>query len=112
MKLLFDECVDERLRLSFPEHDCWTARFAGLAGLSNGQLLDAAEGAGFDVLITVDQNIPSQQNLSGRRISLLILCAATNRLCDLQQLVAAANDALGSIGQGAVATIRPLGIVR
>ena len=89
MKLLIDECIDERLRLSFPEHDCRTVRFAGLAGLKNGQLLDAAEAAGFDVLITVDQNIPSQRNLTGRTLSLLILCAATNRLRDLQPLVTA-----------------------
>src|SRR5579872_6147204 len=45
VKLLLDECVDERLRLSFPEHDCQTTRFAGLAGKKNGQLLDAAEAA-------------------------------------------------------------------
>jgi predicted nuclease of predicted toxin-antitoxin system len=106
MKLLVDECIDERLRLSFPSHDCVTARFAGFAGLKNGQLLDAAEAAGFDVLITVDQNIPTQQNFSGRQISLMILCAATNRLRDLLLLVAAANDALVSIGPGAVVTIR------
>ena len=69
MRLLFDECVDERLRLLFEGYDCETARFANLAGLKNGRLLDAAEAAGFDVLITVDQNIPDQQNLDGRRIS-------------------------------------------
>jgi len=54
MKILIDECVDERLRLLFPGHDCHTARFTGLAGLKNGRLLEAAEAAGFDVLITVD----------------------------------------------------------
>jgi len=105
MKLLVDECIDERLRLSFPSHDCVSARFAGLAGLKNGQLFDAAEAAGFDVLITVDQNIPSQQNLSGRKVSPLILCAATNRLRDLLLLVPAANDALVSMRQGSVVTI-------
>jgi len=36
MRLLIDECVDERLGLFFPDHDCQTARFAGLAGLMNG----------------------------------------------------------------------------
>jgi hypothetical protein len=77
-----------------------------LAGLKNGQLLDAAESAGFDVLITADQNIPNQQNLSGRTISLLILCAPTNRLRDLLLLVTAANNALETIGQGKVVTIR------
>ena len=57
MRLLIDECIDERLRLLFPGHDCQTVRFANLAGLKNGKLLDAAEAADSDVLITVDQNI-------------------------------------------------------
>jgi hypothetical protein len=42
MRLLIDECVDERLRFLFPDQDCQTARFAKLAGLKNGRLLDAA----------------------------------------------------------------------
>ena len=87
MRLLVDECVDERLRLLFAGYDCQTARFANLAGLTNGRLLEAAEAAGFDVLITVDQNISDQQNPAGRRISLLILCGPTNRLRDLEILV-------------------------
>ena len=61
MRILIDECVDERLRHLFPDHDCRMARFSGLAGLKNGRLLDAAEAAGFNVLLTVDQNIPDQQ---------------------------------------------------
>ncbi len=69
MRLLIDECIDERVRLLFPGHDCQTARFAGFTGLTNGQLLDAAEAAGFEVLITVDQGIPEQQNMVDRRIS-------------------------------------------
>ena len=106
MRLLFDECVDERLRLLFKGHDCQTARFANLAGLKNGRLLDAAEAAGFDVLITVDQNIPDQQNLDGRRISLVILCGPTNRLRDLELLTPAAIAALESIRPGDIVRIK------
>ena len=106
MRLLIDEGVDERLRLLFPGHDCQTARFANLAGLANGRLLEAAESAGFDVLITVDQNIPDQQNLAGRRISVVILCAPTNRLRDLELLAPAVISALRSIGRGDVVRIR------
>jgi len=106
MRLLVDECVDERLRLLFAGYDCQTARFANLAGLKNGRLLEAAEAAGFDVLITVDQNIPDQQNLAGRRLSLIILCGPTNRLRDLELLVPAAVSALRSIGRGDVVRIR------
>ena len=41
--------------------------------LKNGELLNAAEAAGFDVLLTCDQNIRFQQNLKGRKLALLIL---------------------------------------
>jgi predicted nuclease of predicted toxin-antitoxin system len=105
MRLLIDECIDQRLRLSFPGYDCQTAGFAGMAGLKNGRLLDAAEAAGFEVLITVDRNIPDQQNLSGRKISILILCAPTNRLRDLQPLMPSAIAALPSIRPGKVLRI-------
>jgi predicted nuclease of predicted toxin-antitoxin system len=106
MRLLIDECVDERLRLLFPGHECQTARFAKLAGLKNGRLLEAAEAGGFDILITVDQNIPEQQNFAGRSISVLILCGPTNRLRDLELLVPAALSALRSIGHGETVRIR------
>ena len=106
MRLLIDECIDERLRLLFPGHEVETARYANLAGLKNGRLLEAAEEAGFDVLITADQNIPDQQNLSGRRIALVILCGPTNRLRDLAPLVPAAVSAMALIGCGDVVRIR------
>ena len=102
MKLLIDECVDERLRNSFPGHDCQTARYAKLAGMKNGELLAAAEAAGFDVLVTVDQSIPNQQNLASRRIALLVLIAPTNRLRDLRRLIPSALAALDAIQPGQV----------
>jgi hypothetical protein len=77
-----------------------------MAGLKNGLLLDAAQTAGFDVLITIDQSIPDQQNLAGRSISVLILCAPTNRLRDLELLVPAAHSALRSITRGDVVRIK------
>ena len=70
MRLLLDECVDEPLRHLFSNYECFTARYTGLAGLKNGELLLAAEAAGFEALITVDQNIPDQQNLSSLKLSI------------------------------------------
>lgn len=105
MRILLDECVDQRLRLLFAGHECQTAGYAKLAGLKNGLLLAAAESAGFEILITTDQEIPYQQNLSGRRISIVILCASTNRLSDLQRLVPAVLRALDSIAPGQVTRI-------
>jgi len=41
--------------------------------LENGDLPDAAEAAGFDVMVTSDQNIRYQQNLTGRKLALIVL---------------------------------------
>ena len=69
---------------------------------TNGQLLDAAEAAGFEVLVTAGQGIPEQQNMVGRRISVLILRAPTNRLRDLEAIVPAALSSLQAIQPGAI----------
>jgi hypothetical protein len=63
MRVLLDECVDEQLRRHLPGHDCQTARYAGFAGLENGELLKQAEAAKFDVLLTVDRGFEYQQKL-------------------------------------------------
>jgi predicted nuclease of predicted toxin-antitoxin system len=83
MPILVDECIDERFRNSLPGHDCQTVRYAGLAGLTNGELLAAAETARFDVFLTVDQGIEYQQNLTGRSIAIIIVRTKSNRLKDL-----------------------------
>jgi hypothetical protein len=77
-----------------------------LAGLKNGQLLEAAEAIGFDVPITVDQDIPDRQNLAGCKIALMILSGPTNRLSDLAMLRPAAISALDSIEPGSAVRIR------
>jgi predicted nuclease of predicted toxin-antitoxin system len=105
MRILIDECVDQRLRLMFAEHDCETAAYAKLSGLKNGALLAAAEAAGFEVIVTTDQEIPYQQNLTVRQISVIVLCAPTNRLSDLKPLIPAAIRALDSIKAGQVIRI-------
>jgi hypothetical protein len=89
MRILIDECIDERLRNGLPGHNCQTARYAGLAGLRNGDLLVAAKTAKFDVFLTVDQGIEYLQNLTSRRIAIIIFHAKSNRLKDLLPLVPA-----------------------
>lgn len=87
MRILLDECVDEAFRLQLVGHECPTCRYAGLKGLSNGELLAAAEEAGFEVLITVDRNMPHQQSIAGRKISLIVIEARTTTIEDLIVLV-------------------------
>ena len=105
MKMLIDECIDERFRHSFASHDCQTARFAGFAGLQNGELLDAAERAHFEVFLTLDQGLPHQQNLAGRRIAIIILEARTSRLQDLLSLAPECLAVLPIVKPGELFTI-------
>ena len=79
MRVLLDECVDEQLRHHLPGHDCQTARYAGFAGLENGELLKQAEATKFDVLLTVDRGFEYQQNLVDRQIAVIVFCE--NQFC-------------------------------
>jgi predicted nuclease of predicted toxin-antitoxin system len=105
MRILIDECIDERLRNSLPGHDCQTARYAGLAGLQNGELLTAAEKAKFDVFLTVDQGIEYQQNLTARKIAIVIFRAKSNRLKDLLPHIPACLVHIVSIQPGQIVKI-------
>ena len=73
MKLLFDQGTPVPLRKHLPNHMVATAYEKGWSNLKNGDLLSQAEAEGFDALITTDQNLRYQQNLSGRRISVVVL---------------------------------------
>ena len=73
MKILFDQGTPVPLRLHLSGHIVETAYEKGWNQLKNGELLLAAEGDGFDVMITTDQNLQYQQNLDNRQIALLVL---------------------------------------
>jgi hypothetical protein len=80
LKVLLDENMPHKLRLTLSEHDVSTAVFIGFGGYKNGKLLAAAEEAGFDVLLTGDLSLEYQQNLTGRRIGILSLSANSWRI--------------------------------
>jgi hypothetical protein len=80
----------------------------GLKGLPNGVLLAAAEQAGYDVLITVDKNMPHQQNLSGRRISVIVLDGRSTSFDDLVILMPDVLAALDGLQAGQVLRVGSL----
>jgi len=86
VKILLDECLPIDFRHSFPQHEAHTVEWAGLKGRKNGELLRAAQAAGYEVLLTVDQGIPFQQALAGRKISIVSMRSRTNQLEDLTPL--------------------------
>jgi predicted nuclease of predicted toxin-antitoxin system len=73
MKILFDQGTPVPLRNYLLDHIVETAYEKGWSNLRNGDLLTHAEAEGFDALITTDQNLRHQQNLSGRKISAIVL---------------------------------------
>lgn len=73
MKILFDQGVPVPLRLHLSEHTVDTAFELGWSVLKNGELLDSAEQDGYEVFITTDQNLNSQQNLAERQLAVLVL---------------------------------------
>ena len=73
MKILLDECVPQQLRHALSNHEVATVPRMGWVGGSNGNLLIAAEQAGFELFVIADKNLRYQQNLSTRHIAILEL---------------------------------------
>jgi predicted nuclease of predicted toxin-antitoxin system len=105
MKILLDECLPVDFRRNFTSHDAHTVQWAGFKGKQNGELLQAAEVAGYDVLLTVDQGIPHQQGPAGRKLSIVLVHSRTNQIEDLAPLVDPILRTLQTIAPGQIVEI-------
>jgi hypothetical protein len=96
MRVLFDNSTPRGIASVLDGHTVTEAREEGWDRLRNGELLDAAEKAGFDVFVTPDQNIRYQQNLKGRKIAIVVLSIGRWTLVKpyLSQIVQAVNAAI------------------
>ena len=95
MLILLDNNAPRGLAGALAGHTIIVARERGWATLKNGDLLTAAEEAGFEVLVTSDRNIRYQQNLEGRKIAIVALGKGRWTLIkmNLSRIVAAVNAA-------------------
>ena len=95
MRILFDNGTPRGIAAALHGHIVEEARSRGWDTLRNGDLLDAAEAAGFDAFLTTDRNLRYQQNLSRRRIAIVTLGNGRWRLVRkrLLEIVAAVNAA-------------------
>ena len=94
MNVLLDECTPHVLKRLLTGFDVTTVQDVGWAGITNGALLQLAEGD-FDVLITSDQNLKYQQNLTGKRLAIIQL--PTNQVPLITKLAPAVSEALSTI---------------
>jgi hypothetical protein len=96
MFVLFDNGTPRGIRRALEGHIVKETREQGWDTFRNGELLDAAEAAGFNVLLTTDKNIRYQQNLSGRTIAIVVLGNGRWTLIKLalERIVAAVHAAV------------------
>ena len=88
MKILLDESLPRKLRNDFGSlHDVWTVRDKGWLGKKNGELLKLMIDNGFELFVTIDRNLPYQQNLARLSITIFVLCAKDNRRETLKLLI-------------------------
>ena len=99
MKILLDENLDWRLGRELPGHEVESVPRIGWAGIQNGALLSRMQGR-FDVLITLDGNLPHQQYLAAFTIAVIALRAQSNRLADTRPLMPLVLAALPQIIPG------------
>ena len=96
MRILFDNGTPRGVAHGLSGHTVEECRSHGWDTLRNGELLDAAEAAGFEVLLTTDRNIRYQQNLTHRTIAIVVLSKGRwrlikDRLPEIAAAVAAAT---------------------
>jgi hypothetical protein len=104
MRIILDESVPQKLRLLIEGHTVVTAWYQGWSGLQNGTLLDAAEQAGFELFITADQELSYQQNLTDRKIALVVL--STNNWDFIKAAIAKITAVIDAVTQGSYTEVK------
>ena len=88
MKILLDESLPLKLRNDFGnQHEIWTVKDKGWLGKKNGELLKLLTENKFEIFITVDRNLPYQQNIDRLPFTIFVLCASDNRYETLKKLI-------------------------
>ena len=98
MRILFDQGTPKPLRRSLRGHTIETAYERGWSTLENGELISQAESAGFDALLTTDRQLRYQQNLSQRRLAIVVL--TTTQLPRIQAAAPLIQSVLDGVTRG------------
>lgn len=106
MRILIDECLPKKLKQQLVRYSVSTVQEIGWSGLKNGELLRRAENE-FDVWLTADQNVKSQQNLNRFDIAVVVLVAPQNKLEMLLPLMPQLHDILQHIELHQLVYIEP-----
>lgn len=105
MRVLLDECIPRPLHQYLKNIDCCTVQQMGWRGKRNGELLALMKHAGFGTLLTIDQNLRFQQNLSEAGIAVVIIKAKSNKTKHLVPAIPQVLVALSVIEPGSYVEI-------
>jgi len=86
LKLLLDNCVPYRAKRLFEGHEVSHAKDVGWQDLENGRLLAAAADDGFEVVVTIDKKMRSQQNLDELPVTVFEIDSPDSRLPEIRRL--------------------------
>ncbi|CAN5483032.1 hypothetical protein BH11BAC1_BH11BAC1_09200 [soil metagenome] len=100
MKILLDECLPRRIKLSLANYETKTVAEMGWNSLRNGQLMKVAIEQGFGILLTIDKNLEFQQNLKAYQISVVIFDVPKSKIEFILPLIPKFNEMLSSFEKG------------
>jgi hypothetical protein len=103
VKILFDANTPAPLAHFLRGHEVVRADELGWQGLEDRALLDAAEDAGFDLLLTCDQNVQYQQNFASRKLALVVL--SSNHWPTLRRVAARIASAVDFVQTGQIVRV-------
>jgi hypothetical protein len=102
LKVLVDESAPRLIKKRLPDFSIDTVQEMGWSGLTNGELLKVAEEQ-FDVFVTADKNIRHQQNLTGKKLAVVVL--PSNQVPVVARLIPAIERSLKTIKPGILVEI-------
>ena len=105
MRVLLDHNVNPRYARLLPKHETLHAQKMSWQELLNGDLISTAEATGFDAIIIADKNLQYQQNLRGRKISIVVLNVIRITWPHIEPLAPLVNEALETLSPGSFVTI-------
>ena len=100
MKLLLDEHIDWRLKALFEAHEVFTVYDMGWLGKQNGELMALIGENEFDIFLTIDKNIPYQQNLNNLKSALWVIDTPSSKRTIVALFIPIILEEIANIPEG------------
>lgn len=100
MKILLDECITKKLKFLFSNHIVYTVNDMKWNGYKNGKLMTKCVENSFDILLTIDKNLLSQQNVNKYNMTIVVLDAINSKIETLIPFISIFEEKLATFKKG------------